>query len=301
MGVDLINIVYGATPKDSGEAIYNKLTAEQVGQALDSFGIKTRLFGLSCYDAREVMSDKIFNLCDGDDPEDRFEIVSFAREIKGKAFTGSNAGILSLAKDKPMSWAVSFKVPRFWDAPPLEPFLPFIAKPRCAHGSLFIRKDNINGTGGFLNGDYFFQEYLTGAEYTTCFLGNQFLGTCRVLEDLDSHSKGNFNIISRDDKWETQSVLSRPKRVWDIDGLEYPEVKYQASLAWAELREMREPKGELAYGRVDLRADALGVIYVIDINPNSYIGRDGLFYSCWAAHGGSYEKLILTLASPLLS
>lgn len=299
MEADIINIVYGATPRDLGEATYNKLTAEHVGQALDSIGLKPRLVGLSSRDDREVMSGKIFNLCDGDNPEDRFEIVSFAREIKGKSFTGSNADVLSTAKDKPMSWALSFNVPRFWDSPPLELSLPFIAKPKYAHGSLFISKKNIGGREDFLNGEYFFQEYLSGSEYTVCFLGNQFLGTCRVLENLDGD--GSFNIISRDDKWETKSVLSRPKRVWDLDGLEYPEVKYQASLAWAELREAREHKGELAYGRVDLRADASGVIYVIDINPNAYIGRDGLFYSCWAAHGGSYEKLIATLSSPLLS
>lgn len=69
-----VNIVYGATPRDVGEAIYNKLTAEQVGQALESLGSKTRLVGLTSYDGRDIMSGNIFNLCDGDDPEDRLKL-----------------------------------------------------------------------------------------------------------------------------------------------------------------------------------------------------------------------------------
>jgi hypothetical protein len=290
MSGDIIAVVYGATPSDKGEAKYNKLTAEEVGAALERLGLKNKLLGLSSYDGRDVVTNKVFNLCDGDDPEDRFEIVSFAREIEGKSFTGSNADVLSLAKDKTLSWATGFSIPRYWDLPPVDLGIEFIAKPRFAHGSLLITKRNIGGAGEFLGGDYFFQEYHGGAEYTVCFLGSQFLGTCQL---------SNSGIITRDDKWETSSVLTRPSRHWDLNGFEYPDVRKEAMKAWTQLLTNAGSPLELAYGRVDLRRGLDGRLYVIDLNPNAYLGKDGLLYSCWSAQGGSYEKLIALIATPL--
>lgn len=296
MPTDIVNVVYGATPKDLGEAKYNKLTAEQVSDALSVLGIKSKLVGLTSYDGRDIISSLVFNLCDGDDEDDRFEIVSFAKEVEGKIITGSNAKVLALAKEKRISWGKSFRVPKSWDSPPAGDKegdnIRFIAKPRSAHGSLNIKAENIDGVEGFLGGDYFFQEYLDGPEFTACFLGNQFLGSCMVCNS-------GSGIIIRDDKWEDISVVNRPQRHWDLDAQEFPEVKFQATLAWQELLGGRQLTGELAYGRVDLKVNALGDVYVIDINPNAYLGRDGLFFSCWAAQGGSYEKLISLISSPL--
>lgn len=295
MPLDIIDIVYGATPSHSGEARYNKLVADDVGQALEEIGLKHRLIGLKSYDDREILSNKVFNLSDGDDEEDRFEIVSFAKELEGRLFTGSNANILSLAKDKTLSWAKSFSIPDYWDTCP-PPSTKFLAKPRGAHGSLLITMDNVGGleSDGFSTEDFFYQKLLVGTEYTVCFLGSSFMGLCKV------GGGANF-IITRDDKWEESSVSNRPPRKWDLSGIQHPLVREQASRAWAELLELgHQSRSELAYGRVDVREDELGKPHIIDINPNAYLGKDGLFFSCWAAQGGTYKKLIEVISQPLL-
>jgi hypothetical protein len=294
---DFISVVYGATPRDSGESRYNEVVALGVSQVLGALLLPNKVIGLSSFDQREIFSEKVFNLCDGDCVDgERFGLVAFAKELEaeGKKYTGSNSGILELAMNKTLSWAKSFKVPPHADEAAainsVEGLERFIAKPRRAHGSLFITHKNVDSVESFCGGEFFFQKYLGGAEFTSCFIGRQFLGTCKLNDS---------GIITRDDKWEKSYVESLPKRLWDLSGQDHPEVKEQACLAWNELLSGRERPGELAYGRVDLKVSLDGEVYVIDVNPNAYLGQDGLLYSCWQAQGGSYEKLISLISSPL--
>jgi hypothetical protein len=295
---DVISVVYGATPRDAGEAKYNRLVALEVVRAVEELGLTTILIGLESSDNRVIPSKWIFNLCDGDDPTERFEICRFAQEIKNCRFTGSNHSILTLAKDKTISWAKTFRVPRYWSSPPLG--IPSIVKPKFAHGSLLISEENICGEDGFVahgnvfDEEHFYQEYLEGPEFTACFMGSEILGLSRVLDS---------GIISRDDKWEDLSVANRPVRHWDFSGSGFPDVRDQAILAWDELLSVGQGPGELAYGRVDLRLNSNGEVFVIDINPNAYLGSDGFLFSCWLAKNpevNTYAKMVETIVKPLL-
>lgn len=284
-----ICVAYGTNPPDPAEAKFNKLVAEDVAHTLASLGWAPGLTGLRG-DSTEPMEEMdVFNLCDGDD-KDRFGLVSFAEELEsmGCRFTGSSAKILALGKEKTLSWLDPELTPRWWELPPENQ--QYIAKPRSAHGSLLISPANINGSAlSFSPIEYFFQELLEGCELTACFLGREFLGLTVVRAT---------GIISRDDKWDENVLKARKPRVWDRSGETFPQVKAAACRAWEQLL-AQDPSAGCSYGRVDVRLDTHGRAYVLDLNPNAYLGRNGNFYSCWISRGGTFGGLIAILVGDM--
>jgi len=285
--MEVVCIAYGANPPDPSEALFNRKVAEDVEGTLQELGWSTVLMGLNSDSSEKIKHRVVFNLCDGDDL-DRFGLVSFAEELEreGKLYTGSHPCVLSLGKEKTLSWLKGVPVPKWWDHPPVD--FDYIAKPRSAHGSLLISQDNIGGgESRFPSSEYFFQEILPGFEFTTCFLGRKFLGLTVVRET---------GIVSRDDKWDEERLRQRKPKVWDHRGDSFPKVRQAAESAWNELLAHEKGHDKFAYGRVDIRLDANGRAFVIDLNPNAYLGRNGNFYSCWSSLGGSFKVLIREIA-----
>jgi len=290
--METVCVAYGSNPPDPSEATFNRRVAEDVARTLQELGWKTTLAALQADSTEKITQRIVFNLCDGDDL-DRFGLVSFAQELEreGKVYTGSHSCVLALGKEKTLSWLSSTPAPKWWTAPPLG--YDYIAKPKSAHGSLFITQDNIGGSEEeFPSEKYFFQELLGGFEFTTCFLGRKFLGMAVVRK---------VGIISRDDKWDEDRLRQTKPKIWDHSGDSFPQVRKAAAAAWNELLDHEQGYGKLAYGRVDLRLDDQGRAYVIDLNPNAYLGRDGNFYSCWCSQGGSFKVLIREISRGLTS
>lgn len=263
--------------------------AEDIASSLFELGWNVTTLGLSSSDPRKIPGHRVFNLCDGDQ-EDRCGMVSFAEELSdlAKIHSGSHHSALRLCKEKTLSWISSVPVPKWWDLPPSG--IKHIVKPRTAHGSLLISEENIDGGVSFSPKEYFFQEYLEGPELTVCFLGDRFLGQSVSRET---------GIVTRNDKWEAALIKARKPKVWDHTGSELPCVRDLAIAAWAEMQRS-QPPGYLSYGTVDIRMNSRGTPFLIDLNPNAYLGRDGNIYSCWSSSGGTFAELVGELSNHLI-
>lgn len=282
-----ICVAYGSSPPDPAEAYFNKKVGEDVASALVELGWEVSILPLTSSDNRTIEEKCVFNLCDGDE-ETRTGMVAFARELADseKSYTGSHYLILEKCKEKTLSWLSSVSVPQHWNVPP--PSRKYIAKPRSSHGSLLISEKNINGGDGLAGEKYFFQEFLEGLEFTTCFIGQQFLGQCLTRE---------HGIISRDDKWEASRIKTKKPKIWDHPALAFPKVRQVSEAAWNEMTALSLDE-TLPYGTVDVRLDERGIPHVIDINPNAYLGLDGNIFSCWSSLGGDFKGLVKKLVGP---
>jgi D-alanine-D-alanine ligase-like ATP-grasp enzyme len=104
-------------------------------------------------------------------------------------------------------------------------------------------------------------------------------------------------ILTRDDKWEPKN-FQNTERGWDHSGTSCPEVRAVAEKAWAEMQALdKNPQSH--YGKVDVRLNKKGETYVIDMNPNGYLGLDGTIATCWKSLGSSYSELVEELIKNL--
>ena len=259
--------------------------------------------------------DVVFNIAEGKNGPNREAHIPAMLEFLGIPYTGSDPFTLSACLDKARTKEIlsyhGIATPRFqivrefenlkWKGP-----FPALVKPLWEGSSIGVHDSSwvenpeelLDRTRIILK-DYhqpaLIEEALTGREFTAALIGNgQTLETLPIVEvRLDVLPEGAHPIYSYEAKW-----------IWDV-----PENPLQIFECPAVLDEVLKEKIEsiakaafLAMGcrdwcRIDVRLDASGEPYILELNPLPGILPDPKQNSCFPksarATGLGYEEMIL--------
>ncbi len=257
----------------------------------------------------------VFNLCEEINGKSELEMcVAGFLELLGIPYTGSAPLALGMALNKyrvkQILRAAGIPVPKGFlyypnQKPGRKPLrFPVIVKPVREDGSLGINTGSVcadmaqlESQAAYVHAVYrqeaLVEEYLEGREFNVSIMGNE----PRVLAiseiDFTGMPEGEPKIVSYRAKWDEESPMfgntvpicpaeiskRMKKRVCDIALRSY------------------QCLGCRDYGRIDMRTDAEGNVYVLEVNPNPDISPDAGFARAAKASGYSYSDMILQITS----
>lgn len=321
--VVLYNRDYGpdaqiAHPGDEARAGVAR-TALAVEEALRTYAdAEVRSFPVdSPQSLRELLTrepcDAVFNLCESLRGDPRYEIpVPVILETFGVRYTGNTPLALRVALDKANAQAtLSSKgvlvpagrlVATLAEARTLEHELPAIVKPSREDGSIGIAASSVvhNRTAlrrrarfvlEKLRQPAIVESYVDGREFNVSILGDA-APACLPLAEIDFSGLPDDapRIVSYRAKWHegTREYKSTTPKFGLDDEVLARKIRRAALGAFNAL-------GLRDYARVDVRVDASGRPFVIDVNPNCDLSPDAGFAKAVAAAGTSYPQLIHTL------
>lgn len=269
---------------------------------------------------RKRQPDVVFNLCESICGDSRFEpLLPLLMEKEGIAFTGSGSFALSLAlhkhKAKEILRAREVPTPRAVllsrpDEPPNLPF-PLIVKPSREDASVGIYSESVVHSDAALavrvahvitqyHQPALVEQYIEGREIYVSLLGRagappDVLPFYEI--DFSGLPADRPRIVSFEGKWVESSVEyegTKPVLCQLTDDLR---ARVGAAARGAfEALELRD------YGRVDIRLDAAGTPYVIDVNPNCDLSHQaGGFSRAARAAGLTYDDVAFRILDLALS
>ena len=250
-------------------------------------------------------SDVVFNLCEGVGGASYMEYkVASAIELAGVPYTGGSAWMMTVCHRKPLLNAVlesaGLPIPR-WCVPDHAPIpadfpLPAIVKPAEEDASVGIEQASVVATREELEarvaamregyGELMIQQYVQGREIAVALVGEQTLPLSEI--DFGQMPDGAWHIVSFDAKWTEASpeyAGTQPVCPAEVEPELAQRILDTAHAAW------RAVEGS-GYGRVDLRVDAAGVPWVLEVNPSPDISTDAGLANMARAHGWSYDELV---------
>ncbi|MCE9595790.1 MAG: ATP-grasp domain-containing protein [Planctomycetes bacterium] len=258
--------------------------------------------------------DLVFNLVESIGGDPRLEAAfAGALELSGLAFTGSDPRALGVSLDKPLSRVVlaaaGVTVPRGatlarGDEPLDVPF-PAIVKPTredASHGidgaSVVRDVAAARARARFVIERYrqpaLVEEFVDGREFNVALIGE---GAGAELLSFGEIDFANFpadvpRIVTYAGKWiegsdDWNRTLSGAAKL--LAAAERAELERLARGAWAAI-------GGRDYGRVDLRLDARGRAFVIDVNPNPDLSPDAGFALAAQRSGRTHAQLVARIA-----
>jgi D-alanine-D-alanine ligase len=253
---------------------------------------------------RAVDPDVVFNLCEAlDGRADLEAAVAGVLEMLGCAFTGNSSETLSLARRKDRVNALlqsrGVPVPRWsvvdentaqeWH------LFPAIVKPLGEDASVGITQRSVAADSDALRDaiesatevtPLMVQHFVTGRELNVGMLCTRVLPIAEII--YRPMQKGGWPIVSYAAKWDigsNEDLASVPRCPAALDPALAARAAQLAVAAWSAV-------GGRGYGRVDLRADESGDLYVLDVNPNADLAPSaGLARMC-AAAGMTYGDLL---------
>ncbi|HEY6445458.1 MAG TPA: ATP-grasp domain-containing protein [Acidobacteriaceae bacterium] len=256
-------------------------------------------------------ADLIFNLTEsyaGDDTMDK-NIASYL-ELLHIPYTGSGPQALYLAQDKSLAkkifdfhkiktpnFAVSYKG-RTDHSHDIE--FPLIVKPVSEDGSIGIDSgsvvesvkelmERIDYIHEEFDSPALIEEYIEGREIYAAILGNDNPEVLPLIElDLSKLPKGTPRIACQEVKFdhETEAYkVTKSAPVEDLDE-ETTEKLQQTGLAAYRALKLRD------YGRIDMRLNAKGEVYVIEANPNPWLASAAEFTMAAKKCGYSFTDMI---------
>lgn len=292
--------------------------ADAVKQALTSAGhtVRARAVAADLIQALQSVHgdapDAVFNLCESVSGDARGEaVVAGMLEQLGLAFTGSPALALGLAlhKDQAKALLRGSGIPTpDWTLLPegspgiaAPPSFPVIVKPAREDGSIGI---SVGSVASDLEGlreavhrvwrmhqPALVERYVDGRELCVSFLGNG-PGSVLPLREISFGPSfaGRPRIVSYLAKWDPSTPECR-------DTCSGPcELPRETAARVIECaRRAFEVLGCRDYGRVDVRLDAGGTPWVIDVNPNCDLHPEAGFARAAAAAGVDYASLVVKL------
>jgi D-alanine-D-alanine ligase len=268
-------------------------------------------------DLQAEKTDFVLNLCDEGFNNDAFQElhVPALLEALNLPYTGAGPACLGICYDKALVRAVALGL----DVPvPMETYVaagdrsatlpatfPAILKPNFGDSSIGITKDAVvNDKIGLIEylerlrrqwGDrpVLVQEYLTGAEYTVGLMGNP-TGGLEPLPLLEVDFSGLPDDLPR--------ILGYESK-WEPDSPYWTQIRYRkASLPELDQRRLVDHSSRLFerlgcrdYARFDFRADANGVVKLLEVNPNPGWCWDGKMNLMAELAGWSYADFLLRL------
>ncbi|MBN1893297.1 ATP-grasp domain-containing protein [bacterium] len=258
---------------------------------------------------RRRRPDVIFNFCEGYRGSSRNEMhVAGIWEMLGIPYTGNPALTLGFAQNKVLSKQIfeSRKI----STPPYEVYTseprrsslkyPLIAKPASEDASLGISHDAVVHNLEELQEKVQFllrlyhqpvlvEKYIEGREFNIGILGNYPPKALPVSEiDFSALRKGEPHITSYEAKWieshpmyrRTPSVCPAPIRS-----------ELRTKLKNVALQVYRLLNGR-DYGRIDVRVNSAGKIFVLEYNPNPDISPDAGYAKGLKAAGIPYAEFV---------
>lgn len=260
-------------------------------------------------------ADAIFNLCEGIGGHSRYEdFVVATLELTGVPYTGCRPWAVSVAHRKHVANTLLSRsgaaIPRFILANgnklPADLTLPVIVKPAAEDASVGIDVGSVCTTKRALKkrlaemveqwDEVLVQEYVAGREFNVGFVGKQVLPIAELC--FDNMPEGSWPILTYAAKWDVGSpedLGSVPVCPADISIEIQKRIVSVAREAWEALC------GGEGYGRVDLRVDASGQPYVLEVNPNPDISDSAGLSRMAKALGWEYDELICRIVDEALS
>ncbi len=257
--------------------------------------------------------DFIFNLCEGLSGDSAYEMnLAALLELIGIPFTGASSLLLGLARNKVLAKRVmraagvsvpeGFLLTRTDRRTPEDLSWPMICKPACEDASLGISKDSLVRSREELRrkteellkrypqDGILVESYVDGREFNAAVLGDG--ETVLPLEiseiDFSALPPAADRVTTYEAKWLEDSPVYRatPARCpAEIDDVLRTRLQETACTVYRALNAN-------AYGRVDLRLDREGRIYVLEYNPNPDITPGAGFANALAASGISYPEFV---------
>jgi D-alanine-D-alanine ligase len=315
--VGLIHNVPVAPDQAFAEASADILTqVASVEDALEALGHRsvripfTREVSASIARIKEAGVEIAVNLCETVDEDPRFAGHPAALlELLGIPFSGSPAMALMLTTDKlttkHLLKARGIRTPfaLMYDGASSLDFhgitYPVILKPRFQDASIGIEQESIfvddlslrGGINGFLDrfGPLLVEEYVGGREFNVSVFGYPSPMALPLAEiDFSAFPEGFFPVVGYRAKWDTSSFeyhhtprtfpqgLSASLRQ-GIEGI---------ALECFSLLMLRD------YGRIDMRVDEGGQIYVLEVNANPCLSPDAGFAAAARQTGMSYTDMV---------
>ncbi|MDH5490589.1 MAG: methyltransferase domain-containing protein [Myxococcales bacterium] len=293
-------------------------TVRRLREALDTLGGMTFEYlddhGMSLQDLRRRAPDLVINFCDEgyrNDPSMELHVPAYL-EILGLPYTGGAPACLALCYDKEIVRAfaaqLDIAVPVETSIPPddssgtIPAIFPALLKPARGDSSVGITASSIvyspreaveahtRLSAEFPGVPVLVQEYLTGSEYAVGLVGNPGFGyrVLPVLEvDYSQLPAGLPPILGYESKW-------------------HPDSPYGSKIRYVRARASDEAIGDMVsssmklferlgcrdYARFDFRADAEGVIKLLEVNPNPGWCWDGKLNLMAGFEGASYADLL---------
>ena len=130
---------------------------------------------------------------------------------------------------------------------------------------------------------------MDGREFAVGFVGNTTLPVSEI--DFGRMPEGSWRILSFAAKWDkgcAEDVGSRPVCPAKVERELEKRIIAIAETAWRAV-------GGCGYGRVDLRVDASGRPWILEVNPNPDISDDAGLSAMAHARGWSYPELVMRI------
>lgn len=251
-------------------------------------------------------SDAVFNLCEGIGGHSKFEdFIVATLELTGVPYTGCKPWAVSVAHRKHAANTLLARsgvpIPAFvvtdGNKLPADLTLPVIVKPAAEDASVGIDSGSVCTSKKALKkrlaemveqyDEVIIQEYVAGREFNVGFVGDQVLPIAELC--FDNMPEGSWPILTYAAKWDVGSpedLGSIPVCPVDLPAEQQKRLVAVARHAWQSLC------GGAGYGRVDLRMDATGQPYVLEVNPNPDISDCAGLSRMAKAHGWEYNELV---------
>jgi D-alanine-D-alanine ligase len=322
-------VLYNTDHEDAETAVDAasvEVSARAIHGALAEAGYTAELAGVHGIDAFEVLSDLrarrpdlVFNLCESMAGDSRNE-PTFAGllDLHGIPYTGGDllalASCLHKQRTKEILTARGIVTPPYRYLPDAEalddPALdaldyPWFVKLVHEDASVGITEQNVvrsaaalRARGAALMREHrqgvLAERFVDGREVNVTLLGNGRALRVLPLHEIDFGAMPGERpkIVSYAAKWDEAHVDyagTKPVPLRGGSPALIAAIEATARGAWAAL-------GLRDYGRVDLRVDAAGAPWVIDVNPNCDISPDAGVARAAAAAGMSYVELIDAIA-----
>ncbi len=299
------DIISEIAVRDEAAAVYTALNnCGYVAEMLPLLNIDQVLIKINSF-----QPDVIFNLCEGwQSRTDQEMNVAGLWEMLDLPYTGNSPLTLGLAQNKVLSKnifkAIGIPTPDFYvyESIPETCSLdfPLIAKPSREDGSIGITQDSVvndfielKSIVGELLAKYkqpiLVEKYIAGREFNVSILGNENPQVLPPSEiNFEQVSEEYFPITSYEAKWLSDHPVYQmtPPVCPAPISAELNEKLTSLSLAVYHALRGRD------YGRIDIRMDAAGNLFVLEYNPNPDISPSAGFVRALNAASISYETFV---------
>ena len=258
--------------------------------------------------------DLAFNLVEGIDGVAALEPAVIAVfELFGLPYTGSSSATTSLALRKHVVNSLleraGLPVPAWRMVRPGEATgpvgFPAICKPAAEDASLGIEQRSVVRSARALGtrlremherwDEVLVQQFVDGREVNVGILGNHVLPVAEI--DFGAMPKGMWRIVSYTSKWNVGSeedLGAKPRCPADLPEALTAECQRIALAAWRAV-------GGSGYGRVDMRIDASGQPWILEVNANPDIAPDAGLARMARTVGIEYRDLIRSVCAQAIA
>jgi D-alanine-D-alanine ligase len=249
------------------------------------------------------------NLCETVDDDPQFAGHPAAvLELLGLPFSGSSSAAIISSTDKHLAKLLlkgagiqtpcSLLYDGSFESNPETLHFPVILKPQLQDASIGIDQESVIVSAAQLCarsedfyrtfGPFLVEEFVGGREFNVSVIGNSRLQVMPIAEiDFSGFPQELFKIVGYRAKWDADSVEYRETRRI-FPALSVVMQKQLATVA----RRCYRLFGLRDYGRIDIRVDGEGRVYVLEVNANPCLSPDAGFAAAALQAGIDYRGMI---------